>query len=188
MVLDPSTAAPTPAGRCPGTPPASARSTATAPGPRSWSTRPAALRFEAVRGGGARVDGQPLVPSRLHRAGRGGRRAVRATRRSASAGSSSGRSAPSPSTCARSPAGGSTPTSTAARAPTGRGTTSAGCSSARRPARWSSTPDDRELVTTDHAARRTPVAAATPALLDAGGARRAEGSSTRSPGPGSARS
>ena len=48
---------------CPGTPPACARSTATVPAPRSWSTRPAGRRFEAVRGGGARVDGVPLRPT-----------------------------------------------------------------------------------------------------------------------------
>ena len=60
----------------------------------------------------------------------------------------------------------STPTSTAARAPTARGTTSAACSCAGRPASLVVDAYDRELVTTDHAARRTPVAAATPELLE----------------------
>ena len=59
----PSTAAPTPAAACPGTPPASARSTATGPRAALVVDQASGVRFEAVRGGGARVDGQPLQPS-----------------------------------------------------------------------------------------------------------------------------
>ena len=67
--------------------------------------------------------------------------------------------APSPSTCARSPTGGSTPTSTAARAPTGRGTTSAAllvCQRGRRCRRRRRSAATSSPSTTRPAARRSP--------------------------------
>ena len=104
-------------------------------------------RFEATRGGGARVDGRPLAPSRcdamdeavvglsgypprwfgwkqFRALGCAGARPVRGGRAVAS-----------------------TPTSTAAPTPTAPGTTSAGCSSAGRRARVVVDAWDRELVT-----------------------------------------
>ena len=45
------------------------RSTPTGRGPRWWWTRPRGARFEAVRGGGARLDGRPIAPSACTRLG-----------------------------------------------------------------------------------------------------------------------
>ena len=92
----------------------------------------------ALRGDARRrrpVDGRPLVPSACDGDGARPSSGCPATRLARSGGSSSGRWARWPSTCAPSPVVASTPTSTAAPAPTGPGTTSVGCSSAGRRAR-----------------------------------------------------
>ncbi len=123
-------------------------------------------RFEATRGGGARVDGRPLRPSPCDGPGRSPRRPVRLSamvvRVEAVPGSRRGGPRPL--------RGGRRPARRLRRLQPERprmpGTTSAGCSSARRLGPSWSDAWDRPLVTLDHAARRTPVAAGTSALLD----------------------
>ncbi len=118
-------------------------------------------RFEAVRGGGARVDGQRAASPAAARASSESVVGLSGyPPHAARDGSSSAPSAPWPSTCAPWRAVASTPTWTAARAPTGPGTTSAACSSARRRGPVVADAWDRPLVTLDHAAvaRRSPPA------------------------------
>ena len=92
------------------------------------------VRFEAVRGGGARKDGVADPAVGLRAAGRGHRRRSAATRRGTSAGSSTGAWVRPPSTSARWPKACSTGTRWSAVRSSAVGTTWGGCWSAPRPA------------------------------------------------------
>ena len=123
--------------------------------------------FTAVRGAGAlrgrrchwRRRGAP-IPARPS----SGSRACPPARLG---GASSGLWAPPPSTSARWPRASSTASSTAAPPPTGCGTTWAGSLVCAEAGAVVADALGRDLVVLDHGARRTPVGAATPALLDA---------------------
>ena len=112
-------------------------------GPARRARRQPGVGRSVQRGARARAPsagGRPLAPSDRHRAGVVAGRPLGHARRGGLAGSSTGRSEPPPSTCARWRAASSTPTSTAPSAPTDRGTTSAACSCAPRPAPSWTTP------------------------------------------------
>ena len=139
--------------------------------PRSSSTWSTGERYEAVRGGGARRDGSPIAPSGA--TGLGARvvglsgyppRSARLEASTAALG------AVALDLCAVADGRARRLRRLQPRRPRRRGTTSAACWSARRPARWSSTRSTATSSCCEHAARRTPVAAATPELL--GGAPR----------------
>ena len=162
-----STAAPTPPAASRGSPRACARSTSTGPRAALVVDLPHGRTFTAVRGGGRRGRRRAARAVGLRRRRRRVRRHLGPAGRHRWAGASSARWAPPPSTCARWPRARSTGTSTAARRPTARGTTWAARSCAPRPVRSSPTPSAATSWPSTTGARRTPVAAATPELLDA---------------------
>ena len=147
-----------------------------ADGPRAALVVDLAQRHPVRGGAGRRRPGRRCRRSDPRAAGGWARRssACRATRRAGSGGSSSARSGRRPSTSARWPAGGSTATSTAARAPTAPWDYLGGLLVCQEAGAVVVDASRARLVMLDHAARRTPVAAATPELLaEAVAARRA---------------
>ncbi len=160
-----STAAPTRPAASRGSRRACAPSTPTGRGPRWSSTCPTGARSPrcgaaAPRSTGCRSRrrGAP-TPATLSSGSR-------ACRRAPSAGASSGRWAPPPSTCARWRRARSTGSSTAARPPTGLWDYLGGALVCREAGAVVADALGRDLVVLDHGARRTPVGAATPELLD----------------------
>ena len=126
-------------------------------------------RYEAVRGGGARRDGEPITPSEVTRARRRDRRRERPARTTTSGGRSSGRSARPRSTCARWPTAGSTGSSTAPPTASRPWDYLGGLLVCREAGATVRELSGRELVVTDHGARRLVVAGATAGLTaDAG--------------------
>ena len=123
-------------------------------------------RFEAIAGRGAWSCGRPLSV----RTGRVGRSATRSSasvgsRHITSVGGSSGRWARRRSTSARSPAEASTDSSTRAPTRTACGTTPARCWCCIEAGGVIVDALGRDLLTLEHEARRTPIAAANPDLL-----------------------
>ena len=177
-----STARPTPAATCPGTPPASARSTPTAPRAALVVDQAGGARFEASRGGGARRRRRAARSRpRCTDARRGPRSGCRATRPAGSAGSSSGpMGAAALDLCAV--AGGAVRRLRRLLADAhGSWDYLGGMLVCQEAGALVVDAFDRPLATIEHAARRTPIAAATPALLAAAVAARR--SSRSGPGP-----
>ena len=122
--------------------------------------------FDAVRGGGARRNGEPIGPSAATALDQVAGRPVRVSARATSDGGSSGLWARRRSTCVRWPAGVLDGYIDCLGDAHGAWDYLGGmlvCLEAGAPVVDA---HGRDLVVLDHHARRTPVAAATPALLD----------------------